>query len=128
NVFLPKKRASVVGLVRSGGDLSGLALFNLGRAAATCNVSAWSAAGERLGPAKSVRLAARDAQAWGDVLGAFGASNLSGARVTATCDRPFHLFGVVLRPATGDAYVLPAAESADSVLEPFAPGGGGKGG
>ena len=125
NVFLPKSDATVQGVVRSATEVTGLSLFNLGRSAATCSVSAFSASGQRLGKAQSVRLAARAQTGWGDVLGAFGQSALAGARVTATCDKPFYTFALVYQPTIGGAYLLPPGESTASVLEPIRDFGGG---
>jgi hypothetical protein len=119
NVVLPGGTASAQGLVRSGAEVSGLSVFNLGQSAASCTISAWTAAGKRLGPPQSLRLPARAHQVYPDILAAFGQEAVAGARVATTCNKPFHAFAMAFRPATGEAYLLPAGESATSVLQPL---------
>lgn len=136
NVFKAGSTVALQGLVRSDSQVTALSLFNLGKQAATCSLTAWRADGSRIAAPAKVQLRARSQHTAVDTLGSLGQAQASGARVTVSCDRQFYAFGLVLEPHTGSAYVLPAGESAGSALEPARSdgddpptrGGGGGGG
>jgi hypothetical protein len=125
NVLAAGTTTAVLGFARSAAEISGFTIVNLGHAAARCAVSPWSALGERLTAPITLEMPPLTQQAYPDALAAIGRQQATGVRFTATCDQAFYAFGMLYRPATGEAHLLPPAASASSNLTPPAGGGGG---
>ncbi len=119
----PGQTLVLEGLVSGGTRTAGLALANLGGAAAQCSVSLMDAEGSRLGEL-AVTLAPRSQRHLDDVLTAWaGRKEVAGARAAVSCDQPFYAFAVIPDSATGDVAIVdptPPPAKADGI--PCSPG------
>jgi hypothetical protein len=106
--------ANLQGLLRDGNRITSYALVNLEQGQADCTVRVFRSNGQPIGAAAVVSLPPLSHRQFVDPLAP--ETNLSGARATATCNRPFYAYITTLDLTNGDLTFAGPGEAASSTL------------
>jgi hypothetical protein len=123
NVVAAGATAQVQGLERTTTRITQYGLVNVGAQAAQCTVKLSKADGVAIGAAATVTVKPLSTLLFGDLLAP--ATQLDGARTSATCNQPFYPYALTIDVQNGEMTFSGPSITASSTLNPPVPGGGG---
>ena len=125
--FAPNRTVFLNNIDRSGEVVTDFNIFNVGKSAASCTVSAQKADGSSLSANTTTTVQALSLQRFADVLQILGQQNLQDARIIVTCNQSFFAYALTFDKRSGEATVVSPSESLTSTLTRPGDSGGGPG-
>ncbi len=121
NLLAAGSTAHLLALSRNSQQISDFLLVNISQQQASCSVSAFAANGSPIGSTAQVTMPALSLNRYSDVLNLLGQANVTGVRLTVSCNRTFYAYGVTFDSSSGAVNVLQPSELLTSTL--VIPGG-----
>ena len=123
NLLAANAVAHLQGLKQAGATSTQFGLLNLSRTASQCTVRAYRADGTQIGAAAILPLPALSSVHFDDALLALGATNLSDARIEASCDKPFFTYAMVFAAGGPETSFVTPSSTLEGDLVPGGNGG-----